>query len=54
MKHITRINLICRNVNIISVNTDESAPIFKYAKFGIVADCNDFLDELIEELKKIK
>ena len=40
--------------NIISVNTDESAPIFKYAKFGVIADCNDFLEELIEELKKIK
>jgi len=40
--------------NIISVNIDESAPIFKYAKFGVIADCNDFLEELIEELKKIK
>ena len=40
--------------NIICVNTDESAPIFKYAKFGVIADCNDFLEELIEELKKIK
>ena len=40
--------------NIISVNTDESAPIFKYAKFGVIADCNDFLEELIEELNKIK
>jgi electron transfer flavoprotein alpha subunit len=38
--------------NIVSVNTDPDASIFNYSKFGIVEDCNKFIIDLIEELKK--
>ena len=38
--------------NIVSVNTDPDASIFKYSKFGIVEDCNKFIIDLIEEIKK--
>lgn len=36
--------------NIIAVNTDPDAPIFKYARWGIVGDCGAFLREMIEQL----
>lgn len=39
--------------NIVSVNTDQDASIFNYSKFGIVEDCNKFIIDLIEELKKV-
>jgi len=43
----------CSNSKIIvSVNTDPDASIFKYSKFGIVEDCNKFIIDLIEEIKK--
>ena len=38
--------------NIVSVNIDPEASIFNHSRFGIIADCNEFLSELIEELKK--
>ena len=38
--------------NIVSVNTDQDASIFNYSKFGIVEDCNKFIIDLIEEIKK--
>jgi electron transfer flavoprotein alpha subunit len=37
---------------IIAVNKDASAPIFKIADYGFVADLNDFIPALIEELKQ--
>lgn len=37
--------------NIVSVNTDPDASIFNYSRFGVVADCNEFIKEIIEELK---
>ncbi|MBD3163893.1 electron transfer flavoprotein subunit alpha [Candidatus Woesearchaeota archaeon] len=36
---------------IIAVNKDSSAPIFKIADYGIIADVNEFIPALIEELK---
>ena len=37
--------------NIVSVNTDPDASIFNHSRFGVVADCNEFIKEIIEELK---
>ena len=36
---------------IIAVNTDESAPIFELAKYGIIEDVLDFIPELSEQAK---
>jgi electron transfer flavoprotein alpha subunit len=36
---------------IIAVNKDPSAPIFKIADYGFVADVNEFIPALLEELK---
>lgn len=36
---------------IIAVNKDPSAPIFKIADYGFIADVNEFIPALIEELK---
>ncbi|GIS29993.1 MAG: hypothetical protein Ct9H90mP2_03760 [Dehalococcoidia bacterium] len=38
--------------NIVAVNNDPDASIFLHSKFGVIADCNEFLDEVIEEIKK--
>jgi electron transfer flavoprotein alpha subunit len=38
--------------NIIAINTDEEAPIFKVADLGIVGDSLKILPALTEELKK--
>jgi len=40
--------------NIVAINTDENAQIFKFAKFGIVGDYKEVLPPLIETLKAIK
>mgnify|MGYP001587734156 CR=1 FL=1 len=40
--------------NIVAVNTDPDASIFNHSKYGIVADCNEFITEVIEELKNIQ
>ncbi|MBK90258.1 MAG: hypothetical protein CL772_03665 [Chloroflexi bacterium] len=40
--------------NIVAVNTDPDASIFNHSKFGVVADCNDFIKEVIEEIKNIQ
>ncbi len=45
----------CGNAGaIVAVNTDPDAEIFKSARFGIVADCNEFLAALIEEIRKVR
>ena len=35
---------------IIAVNTDPDAPIFDYARYGVIADCGDFLRAMLERL----
>ena len=40
--------------NIVAVNTDPDASIFSHSKFGVIADCNEFIKEVIEEIKKIQ
>lgn len=40
--------------NIIAINTDAEAPIFKVASYGMVADVFDVLPELTEKLKAAK
>lgn len=40
--------------NIVAVNTDPAAEIFKSSRFGIVGDCREVLPPLIEELRKLK
>ncbi len=39
--------------NIVAVNTDENAQIFKFAKYGIVGDYKKVLPPLIEKLKEV-
>lgn len=39
---------------IVAVNTDPDAEIFKSARFGIVADCNAFMDAFINEVRRIR
>lgn len=44
----------CSNARtLVAVNTDPDAPIFRYAQYGIVADCLEVLPELIEQSKNI-
>lgn len=35
---------------IVAVNTDPDAPIFDYARYGVIADCGDFLRAMLERL----
>ncbi len=36
---------------VVAINNDPDAPIFQYAHYGIVGDCVDVLEALIEEVK---
>jgi len=40
--------------NIVAINIDEYAQIFKFAKFGIVGDYKKILPPLIEKLKEVR
>jgi len=43
----------CSNARtIVAINTDATAPIFRYAHFGIVGDCLELLPELIRVAKE--
>lgn len=35
---------------IAAINTDPDAPIFDYARYGVIADCGDFLRAMLERL----
>jgi electron transfer flavoprotein alpha subunit len=42
----------CHNSGtIVAINMDPEAEIFKSARFGVVADCNEFLPALIQEIQ---
>jgi electron transfer flavoprotein alpha subunit len=40
--------------NIVAVNRDKDADIFKVARYGVVTDCRAFLPAFIEECRKLK
>jgi electron transfer flavoprotein alpha subunit len=40
--------------NIIAINTDADAEIFKFSRFGVVEDCRKVLPPLIEEIRRLK
>ena len=46
MQHMAGVAAKC----IVAINTDPDAPIFDYARYGVIADCGDFLRALLEEL----
>lgn len=39
--------------NIVAVNSDEDAPIFQHARYGVVADCLEFLPAFIEKCRQL-
>ncbi len=40
--------------NVLAVNTDKTAPIFRISRYGVVADVNELLPVLIDKIKEIK
>lgn len=42
----------CSNArNIVAINSDRDAPIFRFARYGVVADCHELMPALIECLE---
>jgi len=42
----------CANAkNIVAINTDPNAPIFRFARYGVVADCHQLMPALIERVE---
>jgi electron transfer flavoprotein alpha subunit len=42
----------CGNArNIVAINSDRDAPIFRFARYGVVADCHELMPALIERLE---
>jgi electron transfer flavoprotein alpha subunit len=45
----------CANAkNIVAINTDPSAPIFRYARFGVVGDCHQVMPALIAGIAALR
>lgn len=38
--------------NIVAINNDANAPIFRYARYGVVTDCLEFLPVLIQQCRE--
>ena len=39
--------------NIVAINTDKDAPIFQHARYGVVADCVEFMPAFIERCREL-
>lgn len=45
----------CANAkNIVAINTDPNAPIFRYARYGIVGDCHQVMPALIDKIASFR
>lgn len=44
---------ISRNTTVIAVNNNPEAPIFQFANYGVIADCNEILPEILRNIKKL-
>jgi electron transfer flavoprotein alpha subunit len=38
---------------IVAINTDRDAPIFQHARYGVVADCSEFLPAFIDKCREL-
>ncbi len=36
---------------IVAINTDRDAPIFRFARYGVVGDCHSIMPSMIEQLE---
>ncbi len=45
----------CANAkNIVAINTDPNAPIFRFARYGVVGDCHELMPALIERIETLR